>query len=70
MSGRLGEHAHVSTIGHNFFPGNYLEETLSSHFLSASSPCGSYHRRLYRSQVTSIDHSFGRKNEETSEEVS
>ena len=59
-----------STVCCYFFPGNYLEETLSSLFLSASSPCGSYHRRLYRSQVTSIDHSFGRKNEESAEEVS
>ena len=59
-----------STVCCNFFPGNYLEETLSSLFLSASSPCGSYHRRLYRSQVTSIDHSFGRKSEESAEEVS
>ena len=38
--------------------------------MSASSPCGSYHRRLHRSQVTSIDNSFGRKSEESAEEVS
>ncbi|KAL9961097.1 hypothetical protein ACROYT_G029979 [Oculina patagonica] len=49
---------------------SYLEENLSSLFTSASSPCGSYHRRLHRSHVTSIDHSFGRKSEESSEEIS
>ena len=37
---------------------------------SASSPCGSYHRRLYRSHATSIDRSFGRKSEELSGDVS
>ena len=42
----------------------------SSWFMSASSPCGSYQRRLHRSHVTSIDNSFGRKSEELSEEVS
>ena len=47
-----------------------MDENLSSLFTSASSPSGSYHRRLYRSHATSIDRSFGRKSEELSEDVS
>lgn len=46
-----------------------MDENLSSHLTCASSPCGSYHRRLYRSHATSIDRSFGRKSEELSEDV-
>ena len=46
-----------------------MDENLSSNLTSASSPCGSYHRRLYRSHATSIDRSFGRKSEELSEDV-
>ena len=46
-----------------------MDENLSLHLTCASSPCGSYHRRLYRSHATSIDRSFGRKSEELSEDV-
>ena len=60
----------VSKFYFYFLGTSYLEENLSSLFMSASSSCGSYHRRLHRSHVTSIDHSFGRKSEESSEEVS
>ena len=44
--------------------------SISSLFTPSTSPCGSYHRRLHRSQVTSIDHSFVRKrNPEAADEV-
>ena len=52
------------------FPFFVFKGNTSSWFTSASSPCGSYHRRLRRSHATSIDNSFGRKSDELSEDVS
>ncbi|PFX15192.1 Folliculin-interacting protein 1 [Stylophora pistillata] len=47
-----------------------VDSNTSLGFNSASSPCGSYQRRLRRSHVTSIDNSFGRKSEELPEVIS
>ncbi|XP_031574334.1 folliculin-interacting protein 1-like [Actinia tenebrosa] len=42
--------------------------SVTSLFTPASSPCGSFQRRLHRSQITSIDSRFNKKQEESSEE--